>query len=69
MSDLQDLIHTNAKRAYEQGKKSEQIRVIRLLVEAIDLQLRSYKSFIPDNDYNKIKGMMDAIDLIRGENK
>lgn len=67
MSDLQDLIHKNAKIAYSQGEQREQIRIIRLLVDAVDLELRSYGQFIPDNDYNRIKGLMQAIDLIRGE--
>jgi hypothetical protein len=31
MSDLNDLIHTNAHRAYEQGVQREQERIIKLL--------------------------------------
>ena len=31
MSDLNDLIHTNAHRAYEQGVKREQERILKVL--------------------------------------
>ena len=31
MSDLNDLIHRNAQLAYEQGKKEERQRVLRLI--------------------------------------
>ena len=35
MSDLNDLIHTNAHRAYEQGVQREQERIIKLLEETL----------------------------------
>jgi hypothetical protein len=33
MSDLNDLIHTNAHRAYEQGVQREQERIIKILMD------------------------------------
>ena len=33
MSDLNDLIHTNAQRAYEQGIVREQERIVKIIKE------------------------------------
>jgi len=35
MSDLQDLIHTNARLAYDQGVKHEQQRIIEIIENRI----------------------------------
>jgi hypothetical protein len=35
MSNINDLIHTNARTAFEQGVKTEQQRIIKLLEETL----------------------------------
>lgn len=55
MNDLQTLIHTNAKLAYDQGGKAERERIIKLIEAQI-------------NAYGK-DSWLDVIALIRGEQK
>ena len=55
MSDLNDLIHTNATIAYNQGVERERERIIKL-IDQLDI------SFIGDENEPFIVG--DALDLI-----
>ncbi len=55
MSDLQDLIHTNAHNAYEIGVKTERLAIIQLLEQAV-------------NENGK-DSWLDAIDLIKGRHE
>ena len=55
MSDLNDLIHTNAHNAYAIGVKTEQERIIKLLQDAIA--------------QNGKDSWLDVIELIKGEQK
>jgi hypothetical protein len=50
---INDLIHTNAHNAFEQGVKTEQERIIKLLEKDLDV--------LPEFAY--------AIELIKGEQK
>jgi len=72
MSDLNDLIHTNAHRAYEQGVQRERERIIKLLEPLAEhdeemcyddekLDCFSEDCSAPIYQY--------AIELIRGEKK
>ena len=71
MSDLQDLIHTNAHNAYEIGVKTERERIIKLLEplarhEEIcydEGRVNCYPEDCHADDYRL------AITLIRGEQK
>jgi hypothetical protein len=70
MSDLNDLIHTNAHRAYEQGVQREQERVLKML----DVELNKVKAMpFAKNDAKVIMAQIRAIekvtDLIKGEQK
>jgi hypothetical protein len=68
MSDLNDLIHTNATRAYDQGVVRERERIIKLLE---DEELHTH----PNNlmkDYNELVWLgikEQLIELIKGEQK
>jgi hypothetical protein len=62
MSDLNDLIHTNAHRAFEQGVQREQERIIKLLeTSALD----AYH----DDPVTMNDGILACISLIKGEQK
>jgi len=70
VSDLNDLIHTNAHRAYEQGVQREQERVLKML----DVELNKVKAMsFAKNDAKVIMAQIRAIekvtDLIKGEQK
>jgi hypothetical protein len=71
MSDLQDLIHTNAHNAYEIGVRTERERIIRLLEPLAEHDEMCY-------DEGKINCYFEdchasdykyAIELIKGEQK
>lgn len=71
MSDLQDLIHTNAHNAYEIGVKTERERVIKLLEP-----LAQHDEWCYDNgkvscyfEDCQASSYQYAIDLIKGEQK
>jgi hypothetical protein len=55
MSDLNDLIHTNATIAFNQGAQREQERIVKLLQDAIA--------------QNGKDSWLDVIELIKGEQK
>jgi hypothetical protein len=59
MSDLQDLIHTNAHNAYEIGVKTERERIIKLLEEAAFTEVNIGTPKKP----NVIKVKCDAVRL------
>ena len=63
MSNLQDLIHTNAHNAYEIGVKTERERVIKLA--------RNRVCFDHANgcDHSSCYALCDLIDLIKKETK
>jgi hypothetical protein len=63
MSDLQDLIHTNAHNAYEIGVKTERQRIIEML-DSLDIQFTD----LDDPDYI-VGDALDLIELIKGEQK
>lgn len=73
MSDLQDVIHINAKLAYEQGVKNERERIIKMLSEATtgEIKLLNFNSNRSDfkQRQNKISIANQFIDLIKGEQK
>jgi hypothetical protein len=62
MSDLNDLIHTNAQRAYEQGVMRERERIIKLLENP-------YFHNIQSPDIHIDCEMCKTIALIKGEQK
>ncbi len=70
MSDLQDLIHTNAHNAYEIGVKTERERIIKLLEERVAkldaMRPESYKSVAELADL-RIVTYRNIIKLIKGE--
>ena len=63
MSDLNDLIHTNAHRAYEQGVQREQERIIKL-IERLDIDFMA-----SEDDPFAVGDALDLIALIKGEQK
>ena len=67
MSDLQDLIATNAVRAYnegfERGSKEERERIIQI-IDSLDVGFSSYE----DKGY-VVGDALDLIQLIKGEQK
>jgi hypothetical protein len=62
MSDLNDLIHTNAHRAYDQGVTRERERVIALLTE-VKTTWRKPTSF---NYQSELERLIDLIAADRG---
>ena len=70
MSDLQDLIHTNAHNAYEIGVRTERERIVSLLearVARLDaMRPESYKSVAELADL-RIVTYRNIIKLIKGE--
>lgn len=62
MSDLNDLIHTNAQRAFELGAMRERERIVRLLLD-VKATWRKPTSFSYPAELTKL------IDLIKGEQK
>ncbi len=70
MSDLQELIHTNAHNAYEIGVRTERERIVRLLearVARLDaMRPESYKSVAELADL-RIVTYRNIIKLIKGE--
>ena len=70
-SDLQTLIHTNARLAYDQGVKSERQRIIGLL-EKLAVQQQAVIDYSPNRSDNKNRKMVVATSyqiaaLIKGE--
>ena len=67
MSDLQDLIATNAVRAYNQGVErgatEERERIIALL-DSLDIQFTD-----PEDRYDFVGDALDLILIIKGEQK
>ena len=63
MSDLNDLIHTNAHRAYEQGVQRERERIIKL-IERLDIDFMA-----SEDDPFAVGDALDLIALIKGEQK
>jgi hypothetical protein len=68
MSDLQDLIHTNALRAYEQGVERERERIIKRLEAYFELsQLPGDNGTEENPEWDN--GFQAAIALIKGKQK
>jgi hypothetical protein len=63
MSDLNELIHTNATIAFNQGAQREQERIIKDLV----LEIETAKELNETDCY--LSGMEHALLLIKGEKK
>jgi hypothetical protein len=62
MSDLNDLIHTNAHRAYDQGVTRERERVIALLTEV----KTTWKKPTGFNYVSELERLIDLIAADRG---
>lgn len=62
MSDIQELIHTNAHNAFAIGVKTEQERIIKLLSE-----VRS--TWVKPMSFNYPNELSHLIELIKGEQK
>lgn len=77
MSDLQDLIATNAVRAYnegfERGEASEQERIIKLLQRKLAKFIQEMRECDSDDAQmvaaGQVSGFQEAIKLIKGEQK
>lgn len=68
MSDLNDLIHTNAVVAFEQGVKTERQRIIKLLEGYLEVtQLPSDYGIEINEEWDA--GFQAALALIKGEQK
>jgi hypothetical protein len=73
MSDLQDLIHTNAHNAYEIGVRTERERIIKLLdgVAAGQAKLAEFNPNRKDRQHRElaIATTYQLVALIKGEPK
>ena len=63
MSDLNELIHTNAHRAYEQGVQRERERIIKLAGDRVCFNHKN------GCDHADCYSLSDLIRLIKGEQK
>ena len=66
MSDLNELIHTNATIAFNQGAQREQERIIKLLNADM---CTGWKTQIPYCCDGACSAYNDAINIIKGEQK
>lgn len=60
MSDLNDLIHTNAVNAFENGVKTEQQRIVTLLTEVRN-------TWSKPTSFNYLNELDNLIALIKGQ--
>jgi len=63
MSDLQDLIHTNAHNAYEIGVRTERERIIQIIKSQADELCCCFTATFGEHDF------ADLLPLIEGEQK